>query len=205
MHRRRVALVAHDVAQRARDGDLVIELGCGPGDVLATLARARPDLQFLGLDVDERMIEHATSTHASANVTYRLHDVSVTPLREQARAVFGIDVLHHVHALDRFVDGVARLLEPGAMWTVIEPNSRNPYIWLHQERMRRAGLDEDHFHCAPFAREAARSGLRILSASTAFVVPGAIRSVPRPVARAERLLERVPVLGGSVVYRLEPA
>jgi 2-polyprenyl-3-methyl-5-hydroxy-6-metoxy-1,4-benzoquinol methylase len=205
LHRRRAALVARDVAERAKPGDLVVELGCGPGDILATLARDRPDLRFLGLDVDERMIEYAQSTHASDNAAFRLQDVSATPLDEQARVVFGIDILHHVHAIDRFVDGVARLLEQDGIWTVIEPNSRNPYIWLHQERMRRAGLDEDHFHRGPFEREASRSGLRLVGSSTAFVVPGTIQSVPRLVARAERLLERLPVLGGSVVYRLEPA
>ena len=88
---------------------------------------------------------------------------------------------------------------------MIEPNSRNAYIWLHQERMRRAGLDEDHFQRAPFEREAARRGLRVLGRTTAFVVPGFVLSVPRPVAWAERRLERFPLLGGSVVYRLAPA
>ena len=117
--------------------------------------------------------------------------------------VFGIDVLITCHALDRFVDAVAQLLEPGAVWTVIEPNSRNPYIWLHQERMRRAGLDEDHFRRAPFERAAARSGLRIVRRATAFVVPGAVRSVPRAVARVERIVEQIPVIGGSVVYALD--
>ena len=85
---------------------------------------------------------------------------------------------------------------------MIEPNSRNPYIWLHQERMRRAGLDEHHFRPDAFERELARSGLRVVSRSTAFVIPGAVRSVPRAVARLELALEAVPVLGGSVVYRV---
>jgi trans-aconitate methyltransferase len=205
MHRRRTELVATDVAERTRPGDLVVELGCGSGDVLASLAGARPDVRFLGLDVDERMIEYAKSTHASANAAFRLVDIAATPLEGQARVVFGIDVLHHVHALGSFVSAVARALDSGGVWIVIEPNSRNPYIWLHQERMRRAGLDEDHFHRGLFEREATRSGLRIASRSTAFVVPGAIQSVPEAVVRAERFLERVPVLGGSVVYRLEPA
>ena len=33
LHDRRIALVTRDVATRARTGDLVLELGCGPGDV----------------------------------------------------------------------------------------------------------------------------------------------------------------------------
>ena len=93
---------------------------------------------------------------------------------------------------------------PGRPWTAIEPNSRNPYIWLHQERMRRAGLDEHHFRAGEFETGVGAHGLRVRRASTAFVVPGAF---VRPAARraAGAALERVRWLGGSVVYRLEPA
>ena len=202
LQRRRVALVAADVAAHAREGDQVVEVGCGPGDVLAALAAQRPDVGFIGLDVDGAMIAHANDAHAAGNIAFRVVDVAETPIAERARVVFGIDVLHHVHALDRFALSVARILVPGGIWTVVEPNSRNPYIWLHQERMRRAGLDEAHFPRAPFARAVDGAGLQIIESSTAFLVPGSVRSVPRLVERVESMLERVPLLGGSVVYRV---
>lgn len=202
---RRVALVAADVAARVREGDLVVELGCGPGDAVARVARDHPGVEFLGVDVDDAMVEHARAVHASSNLTFRNVDIGRDELGARARVVFGVDVLHHVHDLGSFVDAVRTLLEPDGWWTVIEPNSRNPYIWLHQERMRRAALDEDHFHRAAFEREAVRRGLRVARRTTAFVVPGAFRSVPRPVARLESAVERIPVLGGSVVYGLSPS
>ncbi|HEX2301999.1 MAG TPA: class I SAM-dependent methyltransferase [Gaiella sp.] len=205
LHRRRIELVEREVAAHARPGDLVLELGCGPGDVLAALAGPHPDVEFLGVDVDQKMVEHARTAHGSTNVSFELVDLSAAPFERRARVVFAIDVLHHVHALSQLVRSVGDLLETDGVWTVIEPNSRNPYIWLHQERMRRAGLDEAHFHRDAFERDVAHSGLRILESSTAFVVPGFVRSVPRPVARVERMLERVPVLGGSVIYRIVPA
>jgi trans-aconitate methyltransferase len=205
LQRRRIVLVDADIRACARPGDLVVELGCGPGDVLGALARAHPNVEFLGLDVDEGMIDHAATAHAGRNATFRVLDIADGGLDARARVVFGIDVLHHVHALDRFVRAVGAHLEPGGCWTVIEPNSRNPYIWLHQERMRRAGLDEDHFHRAPFERHADASGLRVVARTTAFVFPGFVQSVPRPLERVEALLERIPILGGSVVYRLSPA
>ncbi len=71
--------------------------------------------------------------------------------------------------------------------------------------MRRAGLDEGHFQAAELEREARRHGLTVEERSTAFVVPGFVPSVPRPVGRVERWLERVPVLAGSVVYRFVPS
>lgn len=205
LQRRRVALISADVRRHTRHGDLVVELGCGPGDVLGALARAHPDVEFLGIDVDEGMIEHASVAHAATNATFRVLDLAQGGMDVRARVVFGIDVLHHVRALNRFVRAVAAHLESDGCWTVIEPNSRNPYIWLHQERMRRAGLDEDHFRRTPFEHDANASGLRVVERRTAFVFPGFVQSVPGPLRDLEALLERVPLLGGSVVYRLSPA
>ena len=204
LQRRRVALVGRDVEARARSGDRVVELGCGPGNVLAALGRARPDVEFVGIDVDARMVEHAQRAHGAANVTFRVADIVERP-PGPARVVFGIDVLHHVRPLEPFVGSVARMLAPDGVWTAIEPNSRNPYIWLHQERMRRAGLDESHFRRDAFETAVERAGLRILECSTAFLVPGAVQAVPPLVGRLEGMLERLPVLGGSVVYRVSPS
>lgn len=205
LQRRRIDLVAGDAASRVRAGDLVVELGCGPGDVLAAVAGTLPGADLLGIDLDDAMVQHARLTHGGPRIEFRMVDITDQRLERRARYVFGIDVLHHVLDLSRFVSAVAALLEPDGLWTVIEPNSRNPYIWIHQERMQRAGLDEDHFRRRAFEDDAARAGLRILRRSTAFTIPGFVSSVPSPFAAAERLLERVDVLGGSVVYRLSPA
>ena len=205
LQRRRVELVATDVAARARAGDLVVEIGCGPGDVVSRVARTHPEVRFLGLDVDAAMVAHARAVHAASNLTFEQGDITEGRLEMDARMVFGIDVLHHVHDLRRCVEVVTAILDRDGWWTVIEPDSRNPYIWLHQERMRRAGLDEHHFARRRFEAEARRSGLRVVRRTTAFVVPGSFGSVPAPVAWLERVVERVPGLGGSVFYGLSPS
>lgn len=204
LQRRRRELVAEHL-RAVRPGELVLEVGCGPGDVVGALARARPDARFVGVDLDAAMVGHAREAHPAPNASFECLDLVAAPLGLRARLVFGIDVLHHVRPLDPFVAAVGALLADGGRWLAIEPNSRNPYVWLHQERMRRAGLDEDHFRRRAFERACARAGLHVEACATAFLVPGAVQRVPRFVASAERLLERVPVLGGSVVYRLSAA
>ena len=51
---------------------VIVELGRGPGALLASLASARPDLAFVGVDVSERMIGHGQRTHAAPNATLRV-------------------------------------------------------------------------------------------------------------------------------------
>jgi SAM-dependent methyltransferase len=181
----------------------VLEVGCGPGGLLAELALERPELEFVGVDSDSRMIDYARSVYVRENVRYELADfVGERPL-VLADFAYGIDVLHHVHVLPSFLDGVRAVLRAGGSWLVIEPNVFHPYIFWSQGRMRRAGLDEDHFR--PWVAEPAfrAAGFAVRDRSYAFLFPGFVRSVPRPLARIEAVLERLRPTGGSVVYRLE--
>lgn len=201
--RRRQALVREAIAATARPGTLVLEIGSGSGEMLDNLAGDRPDLDFVGLDVDERMIEYARSRHARGNVHFELADLGSVRPALAADFAFSVDVLHHVHDLPSFLDGVRAVLRDGATWLVIEPNVWHPYIFWSQSRMRRAGHDEDHFRPQRFERSLQRSGFDVIDRRYAFLFPGWIEEAPRAVAWLEPPLERVRVLGGSVVYRLE--
>src|SRR5690348_1110579 len=142
---RRRDLVRGVVAECASPGALVIEVGCGPGGQLAELAARHPDSEFLGLDVEPRMIEHARDTHTASNVRYEVVDLGTETMEVTADIAYSIDVLHHVRDLPHFLTGLRGILRPGATWLAIEPNLYHPFIFWSQGRMRRAGLDEDHF------------------------------------------------------------
>ncbi|HOC67976.1 MAG TPA: class I SAM-dependent methyltransferase [Candidatus Hydrogenedentes bacterium] len=43
--------------------------------------------------------------------------------------VIAMDVLHHVHSVDRVVGEVYRVLKPGGRFFVFEPNILNPLVW----------------------------------------------------------------------------
>ncbi len=199
MQRRRQELVA-EILRRAELEALVVELGCGPGALVASLADAHSELRFLGLDIDESMIEHARRTHVAANLSFEVADLEVGAPSVAADVLFSVDLVHHVHDHDAFLRNVAGLLGPGGTWVLAEPNVFHPYVFVLQERMRRRGLDEDHFRPWRFQAALRRAGLVVERRRTAFAVPGWVRSVPRPVARVERVVERVPFLGGSIVY-----
>lgn len=192
-----------ELEARVTDGATVLEVGCGPGALLAEIAGAHPELEFLGVDVEPRMIEHAREAHAGGNVAYECADLGEERPSFEAEFAFSIDLLHHVHDLPPFLEGVRAVLRAGATWLAIEPNVFHPYIHWSQARMKRAGLDEDHFRPAAVEPLFRAAGLTVSARRYAFLFPGWIERVPRALAWVEPGLERSRLLGGSVLYLLE--
>ncbi len=182
--------------------EAVLEIGSGTGKLLADLAAEFPAVTFLGIDTDPEMVTYAEETHRSSNLSYALSNVAGLDPASSFDFVYNIDVIHHIHdPLDSFT-AIRRSLRPRGSWLSIEPNIFHPYVWLSQERMRRAGLDEDHFRpwlIEPLWREA---GFSVVQRRYAFAVPSAIRRLPRTLMRAECLVERFRLVGGSVIYHL---
>jgi SAM-dependent methyltransferase len=199
---RRHRLVRQAIDERLPDIRHAIELGCGPGRFLADLAVDFPDIEFCGVDISPTMIEHACREHQRPNLRYEVRDITADNDPTTAQFAFSIDVLHHVHGLDQFFRAVRRVLEPGGTWLAVEPNVYHPYIFYSQERMRRAGFDEDHFR--PWVAEPllVQAGFEITSRGYASVFPGSMRHLPPLLRRLEQLCENYRFLGGSVVYTL---
>ncbi|HEU4470920.1 MAG TPA: class I SAM-dependent methyltransferase [Flavisolibacter sp.] len=55
------------------EGGAVLELGCGPGNVVRYMSSKRPDLRILGIDLSPRMIEVAAAVNPGAE--FRLMDI----------------------------------------------------------------------------------------------------------------------------------
>jgi SAM-dependent methyltransferase len=180
-----------------------VEIGCGPGALLSELAARHPEASFLGLDVEPKMIAHARERHDGENLRYELLDLSQGRAGVVADFAYSVDLLHHVHDVPRFLQGVGSLLRRGATWLAIEPNVFHPYIFWSQRQMRRSGFDEDHFRPWRFEPRLKEAGFDVTERRYAFFFPGWIDRVPGALSPAEPLLERFRLLGGSVVYRLE--
>jgi trans-aconitate methyltransferase len=198
LYRRRRDLIEQELA-----GARVVEVGCGPGALLAELARSHPETTFLGLDVDPKMIAHARERHANGNVRFELLDLTRETPEPTADFAYSVDVLHHVHQTRAFLRGMHALIRPGGAWLVFEPNIFHPYSFWSQARMRRAGFDEDHFRPWVVEPQFREAGFDVRERRYAFFFPGWLETVPRAVAWVEPLLERFRLLGAGVVYALE--
>ncbi|MBI5087786.1 MAG: methyltransferase domain-containing protein [Actinobacteria bacterium] len=181
----------------ARPGSLVVELGCGSGRFLSRLAAARPDLTYVGIDIDALLIEHARTHHGRSGVEFELGDVTQEWNRPQASLVVSVDMLHHVPDTERLYHAMHRRMERGARWLAFEPNVWHPAVTFSQERMKRAGLGEDHFRPWRELPRLRSAGFVIESRRYLLAAPQGA-SLPALLEPPLRLIERVPVVGASL-------
>lgn len=112
---------ALNVTEVVKPGDTVLDLGCGPANQLAMVARLNPESRFLGLDLSAEMLDRAharVETQELANVSLRNEDITRLDSIADASvdAIFSTVVLHQlpdVDAFDAVFRQVARVLKPG--------------------------------------------------------------------------------------------
>lgn len=109
------------VSEVIRPGDTVLDLGCGPANQLAMIARLNADVHFIGMDLSEQMLGHAQETvrrQGLQNVSLQKGDI--TRLEKYADAsvdaIYSTVVLHHLpdeDQLEAVFREVERVLKPG--------------------------------------------------------------------------------------------
>jgi SAM-dependent methyltransferase len=112
----------HDAPQRLRTA---VDIGCGPGDVMIRLARARPDLHITAIDGSAPMITLARGAVMTAGLTDRITLVQgyVPGVELEAHsfdAVLSKDLLHHVPDPSLLWTEVARVARPGGVIYVMD-------------------------------------------------------------------------------------
>lgn len=116
-HRAHDATILADVP--LRPGLRVLDLGCGSGDLTATLAdRVAPGGAVLGVDASRSQVEHARRAHGRAGLSFaacRAQDLAAVLAPASVDAVVSVAVLHWVPAADQpaVLAGVAAVLDPG--------------------------------------------------------------------------------------------
>ena len=95
----------------------VLDVGCGPGSVTSSLARAAGAAALaLGVDISEPMLARAVRSESGPQVGFMRADAQRLPLRDET-----VDAVVSIAALQLIPDPVAALAE---MWRVLRPGGR---------------------------------------------------------------------------------
>jgi trans-aconitate 2-methyltransferase len=96
----------------AVDPRSVVDLGCGPGQLTATLADRWPTARVLGVDSSPEMIEQAAD-HADDRVGFALGDLTGWAPVEPVDVVVSNATLQWVDGHDALLPALARMVRPG--------------------------------------------------------------------------------------------
>src|SRR6476620_8921651 len=107
-------------------GGIALDVGCGPGTVTASLARAAgPGGLALGVDISEPMLARAVRAEAGPQIGFLRADAQRLPFRDQTfDAVLSIAMLQLIPKPSAALAEMARVLRPGARMAVMVPTAR---------------------------------------------------------------------------------
>lgn len=112
----------------------VLDVGCGVGSIDYALARARPELSILGIDVSAESIALARRYHSLSNVQYAC--MRVEEVRERFDCVLFVDVFHHVPPGEQMslLEAARRLLAPSGFALIKDTERRRGQVSWFMDR-----------------------------------------------------------------------
>jgi arsenite methyltransferase len=127
-------------------GGVALDVGSGPGNVTASLARAAgPDGLALGLDISEPMLARAVRNEAGPQVGFIRADAQRLPLRDDTvDAVVSTAVLQLVPNPAAALAEIARVLRPGGRLAIMVPTvGRAARFWQKLPNVGAHVFDDD--------------------------------------------------------------
>lgn len=100
----------------------IVDVGCGPGFLLACLEGWFPGVHLIGVDANDQLLQAAQARCRSAKLLNG--DACRIPIEDQsADVVFALHVTEHLPAPSEFFDQARRVLRPGGLLVIATPNA----------------------------------------------------------------------------------
>jgi SAM-dependent methyltransferase/predicted RNA-binding Zn-ribbon protein involved in translation (DUF1610 family) len=165
-------LIVALVRKYAPNASSFLEIGCGSGNVLNTVARSRNWERIVGTEIHPSGLAHASS-RLPVNVELIQADARSLPFLQIFDLAGAFDVLEHIAEDELVLSEILKALVPGGILLVTVP--QHPWLWslsdevaYHQRRYRRGELEA----------KLSRSGFKVLFSTsyTTWLLPLMIAS-----------------------------
>jgi ubiquinone/menaquinone biosynthesis C-methylase UbiE len=152
-------MIIGEIGKHRPEG-LLVDAGCGPGYLVAGMAKSFPHLRIIGVDIAEEMIQAATANLSSQGfsqrVEFRQGDVKELPFNDDSvDFVVSTLSLHHWLAPEQALQEIHRILKPGGQFLIFD-----------------------------LRRDAYRFFYWLLKFAMTFVVPSVLRHINEPLGSA---------------------
>lgn len=157
---------------------IMVDVGCGPGYLVSSIAKSLPRLHIIGVDIADEMVRLSTRNISSlgfnGRVEFRQGDIQELPFEDNSvDFVVSTLSLHHWSEPKQALQEIYRVLKPGGQFLIFDlrRDARRLFYWL-------------------------------LGFAQRFVVPAAIRRISEPTGsarssytpvEAEALLSKMPL------------
>jgi SAM-dependent methyltransferase len=130
-----------DLFPKGNSVELVLDAGCGNGDLTSELANRHSQVQFVGMDFSEAIYENSRKHARISNIDWLRGDVSNPPFKKMVfDGVYSSGVLHHTSNSRQAFGAVSNLVKNGArffVWLYPLPHeTAHPRYWNFFYRVR---------------------------------------------------------------------
>lgn len=113
-----------------KDGDEVIDLGCGDGFYLHLLGSLPLKLKLLGFEYDNIVLKNAKKNLKNKKVKFLWGDIQRMPFNDNSlKKVILTEVLEHIPDDRKALTEIYRVLKPNGIILITVPNWRFPFLW----------------------------------------------------------------------------
>jgi len=120
-----------------RPDGVLVDVGCGPGHLVASIAKSLPHLRIIGVDIAEDMLRRATDKLSSLgfneHVEFRQGDAQKLPFQDgTVDFVVATLSLHHWRNAQEALDEVYRVLRVGGQFLLFDfrRDMHHIFYWL---------------------------------------------------------------------------